>query len=127
MTQALELLVLVQRLRREAARRVDLRLACRHLRQYAAQWVRSQGGAGARPWRTAPSDRRGGRLVEALTARGKRGPERTRQARPETHNRPEEGGGALYASCLRRIGDSIPRVPWLNVMCISGQRSQAAR
>jgi hypothetical protein len=45
MTRAVELLVLVQRLRREAARRgdselaIDLRLACRHLRQYAAQWV----------------------------------------------------------------------------------------
>jgi hypothetical protein len=45
MTRAVELLVLVQRLRREAARRgdselaVDLRLACRHLRRYAAQWI----------------------------------------------------------------------------------------
>jgi hypothetical protein len=45
MTRAIELLGLVQRLRREAARRgdselaIDLRLACRHLRQYAAQWV----------------------------------------------------------------------------------------
>jgi hypothetical protein len=45
MTRAVELLVLVQRLRREAARRgdselaIDLRLACRHLRQYAAQWI----------------------------------------------------------------------------------------
>ena len=44
MTQAVELLVLVQRLRGEAARQgdselaIDLRLACRHLRQYAAQW-----------------------------------------------------------------------------------------
>src|SRR5262245_40537773 len=35
--------------------------------------------------------------------------------------------GALYASCLRRIGDSITRAPWLNVMYIPGQRSQAAR
>ena len=45
MTQAVELLMLVQRLRREAARRgddelaLDLRLACRHLRQYAAQCI----------------------------------------------------------------------------------------
>ena len=45
MTQALELLVLVQRLRGEAARQgdselaIDLRLACRHLRRYAAQWI----------------------------------------------------------------------------------------
>jgi hypothetical protein len=45
MTQAMELLSLVQRLRREAARpgdselAIDLRLACRHLRQYAAQWI----------------------------------------------------------------------------------------
>jgi hypothetical protein len=45
MARAVELLVLVQRLRREAARRgdselaIDLRLACRHLRQYAAQWI----------------------------------------------------------------------------------------
>jgi hypothetical protein len=45
MTRAIELLGLVQRLRREAARRgdselaIDLRLACRHLRQYAAQWI----------------------------------------------------------------------------------------
>jgi hypothetical protein len=45
MTQALELLALVQRLRREAARRgdselaIDLRLACRYLRQYAAQLI----------------------------------------------------------------------------------------
>jgi len=45
MTQAVELLVLVQRLRREAARQgdselaIDLRLACRHLRRYAAQKV----------------------------------------------------------------------------------------
>ena len=45
MTQAVELLVLVQRLRREAARQGDselandLRLACRHLRRYAAQWI----------------------------------------------------------------------------------------
>jgi hypothetical protein len=45
MTRAVELLVLVQRLRREAARRgdselaIDLRLACRYLRQYAAQWI----------------------------------------------------------------------------------------
>ena len=45
MTQAVELLVLVQRLRREAARQgdselaIDLRLACRHLRRYAAQWI----------------------------------------------------------------------------------------
>jgi hypothetical protein len=45
MTQAMELLSLVQRLRREAAQRgdselaIDLRLACRHLRQYAAQWI----------------------------------------------------------------------------------------
>ena len=45
MTRAVELLVLVQRLRREAARRgdselaVDLRLACRHLRRYAEQWI----------------------------------------------------------------------------------------
>jgi hypothetical protein len=45
MTRAVELLVLVQRLRPEAARRgdselaIDLRLACRHLRQYAAQWI----------------------------------------------------------------------------------------
>jgi hypothetical protein len=45
MTQAIELLGLIQRLRREAARRgdselaIDLRLACRHLRQYAAQWI----------------------------------------------------------------------------------------
>ena len=45
MTHALELLALVQRLRREAARRgdgelaIDLRLACRHLRRYAAQWI----------------------------------------------------------------------------------------
>ena len=44
MTQAVEL-VLVQRLRREAARQgdselaIDLRLACRHLRRYAAQWI----------------------------------------------------------------------------------------
>ena len=45
----------------------------------------------------------------------------------ETRNRPEEGGGALYASCLRRTGDSITRAPWLNVMRIPGQRSQAAR
>jgi hypothetical protein len=45
MTQAMELLSLVQRLRREAARRgdselaIDLRLACRYLRQYAAQLI----------------------------------------------------------------------------------------
>jgi len=45
MTRALELLALAQRLRREAARRgdselaIDLRLACRHLRRYAAQWI----------------------------------------------------------------------------------------
>ena len=45
MTQVVELLVLVQRLRREAARQgdselaIDLRLACRHLRRYAAQWI----------------------------------------------------------------------------------------
>jgi hypothetical protein len=45
MTQAVELLVLVQRLRREAARQgdselaIDLRLACRHLRRYVAQWI----------------------------------------------------------------------------------------
>ena len=45
MTQAVELLVLVQRLRREAARQGDselandLRLACRHLRRNAAQWI----------------------------------------------------------------------------------------
>jgi hypothetical protein len=45
MTQAVEVLVLVQRLRREATRQgdsklaIDLRLACRHLRQYAAQWI----------------------------------------------------------------------------------------
>jgi len=45
MTHALELLALVQRLRREGARRgdselaIDLRLACRHLRRYAAQWI----------------------------------------------------------------------------------------
>ena len=45
MTRAVELLVLVQRLRREAALQgdselaIDLRLACRHLRQYAAQWI----------------------------------------------------------------------------------------
>ena len=41
MTQAVELLVLVQRLRREADSElaIDLRLACRHLRQYAAQWI----------------------------------------------------------------------------------------
>src|SRR5262245_488974 len=45
MTQAVEVLVLVQRLRREAAQRGDselandLRLACRYLRQYAAQWI----------------------------------------------------------------------------------------
>ena len=45
MTRAVELLVLVQRLRREAAQRgddelaIDLRLACRHLRQYAAQCI----------------------------------------------------------------------------------------
>jgi hypothetical protein len=48
MTQAVEVLVLVQRLRREAARRGDselandLRLACRHLRQYAAQWIAAE-------------------------------------------------------------------------------------
>jgi hypothetical protein len=45
----------------------------------------------------------------------------------ETRNRPEEGGRALYASCLMRIGDSITRAPWLKVMAIPGQRSQAAR
>jgi hypothetical protein len=45
MTQAMELLSLVHRLRREAARRgdselaTDLRLACRYLRQYAAQLI----------------------------------------------------------------------------------------
>jgi hypothetical protein len=45
MKQAMELLSLVQRLRREAAREgdselaIDLRLACRHLRQYAAHWI----------------------------------------------------------------------------------------
>ena len=45
MTQAVEVLVLVQRLRREAVQRGDselandLRLACRYLRQYAAQWI----------------------------------------------------------------------------------------
>jgi hypothetical protein len=45
MTQAMELLSLVQRLRREAARRgdselaIDLALACRYLRQYAAQLI----------------------------------------------------------------------------------------
>jgi len=45
MTQAVEVLVLVQRLRREAAQRGDselandLRLACWHLRRYAAQWI----------------------------------------------------------------------------------------
>jgi hypothetical protein len=41
MTQAVELLVLVQRLRREADSElaIDLRLTCRHLRQYAAQWI----------------------------------------------------------------------------------------
>ena len=45
MTRAVELLMLVQRLRREAGRRgddelaIDLRLACRHLRQYAAQCI----------------------------------------------------------------------------------------
>ena len=45
MTRAVELLMLVQRLRREEARRgddelaIDLRLACRHLRQYAAQCI----------------------------------------------------------------------------------------
>ena len=45
MMRAVELLMLVQRLRREAARRgddelaIDLRLACRHLRQYAAQCI----------------------------------------------------------------------------------------
>ena len=45
MIQAVELLVLIQRLRREAARQgdselaIDLRLACRHLRRYAAQWI----------------------------------------------------------------------------------------
>jgi hypothetical protein len=32
-----------------------------------------------------------------------------------------------YASCLRRTGDSITRAPWLKVMAIPGQRSQAAR
>jgi hypothetical protein len=45
MIQAVEVLVLVQRLRREAAQRGDselandLRLACRHLRRYATQWI----------------------------------------------------------------------------------------
>jgi hypothetical protein len=45
MTQAVEVLLLVRRLRREAARRGDselandLRLACWHLRRYAAQWI----------------------------------------------------------------------------------------
>ena len=68
MTQAVELLVLVQRLRREAARQgdselaIDLRLACRHLRRYAAQWMALRGGADARPWRAARADRRGGGL-----------------------------------------------------------------
>jgi hypothetical protein len=52
MTQAMELLSLVQRLRREAAREgdselaIDLRLACRHLRQYAAQWSQSRRSGG---------------------------------------------------------------------------------
>ena len=31
------------------------------------------------------------------------------------------------ASCLMRIGDSITRAPWLKVMVLPGQRSQAAR
>ena len=72
MTQAVELLVLVQRLRREAARQgdselaIDLRLACRHLRRYAAQWIALEAertrdlGAQRRP------NARGGRLVEAM-------------------------------------------------------------
>jgi hypothetical protein len=63
MTQAVELLVLVQRLRREAARQgdselaIDLRLACRHLRRYAAQWIAVEAERTARPWRAAPADR----------------------------------------------------------------------
>jgi hypothetical protein len=54
MTQAMELLSLVQRLRREAARQgdselaIDLRLACRHLRQYAAQRIAISRGRGVR-------------------------------------------------------------------------------
>ena len=32
-----------------------------------------------------------------------------------------------YASCLKRIGDSITRAPCLKVMTVPGQRSQAAR
>src|SRR5262249_52939385 len=31
-----------------------------------------------------------------------------------------------YASCLKRIGDSITRAPCLKVMTVPGQRSQAA-
>lgn len=45
MTRSEALLALVERLRRQAARRgdselaIDLQLACRHLRRYAAQWI----------------------------------------------------------------------------------------
>ena len=59
MTQAVELLVLVQRLRREAARQgdselaIDLRLACRHLRRYAAQWIALEAGGRATLARSA--------------------------------------------------------------------------
>ena len=79
MTQAVEVLVLVQRLRREAAQRGDselandLRLACRYLRQYAAQWIAVEAERTRDPWRAAPTDSRGGRLVEALNPRGGNG------------------------------------------------------
>ena len=69
MTQAMELLSLVQRLRREAARRgdselaIDLRLACRYLRQYAAQLIaveaeRTRDHGAQRPLIAASADMR---------------------------------------------------------------------
>jgi hypothetical protein len=51
----------------------------------------------------------------------------TQKRQYETRSPLEEGDRVPYASCLRRIGDSITRAPWLNVMYIPGQRSQAAR
>jgi hypothetical protein len=76
MTRSEALLALVERLRRQAARRgdselaIDLQLACRHLRRYAAQWIAVEAERTRDP-RAAPAGSGGVRVVEALNlARG---------------------------------------------------------